>query len=113
MTKVLYLIVSGDDAPQKFDVAINTAVRMVENKRFDEFKVLFLGPSEVTMAKATGQRKETIKKLIESGAVDSACVAMAKNSGVEEELKLMGVQLEPYGARLAHYLQNGFQVITF
>ncbi len=113
MTKLLYLVTSGDDAPQKFDLAINTALRMIENKRFEDIKLLFLGPSEATLAKASGERKDIINKLINLGAIDSACVAFAKNMGIEAELKLMGINQEPYGARLKYYLENGYHVVSF
>lgn len=113
MTKLLYLVTSGDDAPQKFDLAINTALRMMDNKRFEDIKLLFLGPSESTLVKASGERLETIKKLINLGAIDSACVNFAKTMGIENELKLLGINEEPYGSRLAYYLDKGYSVVTF
>jgi Uncharacterized protein conserved in archaea len=47
------------------------------------------------------------------GAIDSACVAFAKNMGIEAELKLMGINQEPYGARLKYFLENGYHVVSF
>ncbi|MCL5681019.1 MAG: DsrE family protein [Candidatus Thermoplasmatota archaeon] len=113
MTKVLYLVLSGEDSPQKFDLAIISGLRSIENKRFEDLKLLFFGPSENMLAKAKGERAENIKKLIEMKAVDSACVAVAKNNGIENDLKLLGVSQEPYGARLAHFLSEGYAVVTF
>jgi Uncharacterized protein conserved in archaea len=47
------------------------------------------------------------------GAIDSACVAFAKNMGIEAELKLMGINQEPYSARLKYFLENGYHVVSF
>ncbi len=102
MTKLLYLVISGEDAPQRFDLAINTALNISENKRVEDIKILFLGPSESFAAKATGSRAETIKKLADKKVVDSACVNFAKNMGIEENLKILGINQEPYGQRISY-----------
>lgn len=113
MTKLLYLVISGEEAQQRFDLAINTALNLVDNKRVDDLKILFLGPSEALAAKATGNRAEVIRKLAEKKVIDSACVNFAKNMGIEDSLKLLGINEEPYGVRISNLVSQGYSVITF
>lgn len=113
MTKVLYVVMSGKEAEQKFDMAVVSAVRMVENKMVDKFKMIFFGPSEELLAHATGERAERIKKLIGYGAVDSACINVAQNMKIDNELKVRGIALEGYSSRIVALLREGFTPITF
>lgn len=113
MTKVLYLVMSGEDAPSKFDIAIYSAMRFNEEKRFDSIKVLFFGESEAFAAKATGTRADNLKKLIDGGVIDSACVGIAKNRNIGNELIELGIVLENYRDRLEYFLSEGYTVISF
>lgn len=67
MTKVLYLVMSGEEAPTRFDIAIYSAMRLHEEKSFESIKVLFFGDSEALLTNATGRRGENLKKLIDWG----------------------------------------------
>jgi|YelNatPaOPRAMG01_1025707.scaffolds.fasta_scaffold00552_20 hypothetical protein len=113
MTKLLYVIISGQEAEEKFDIALISAIRMVENKRVEKMKILFFGRSELLVARATGDRAEKIRKLIQLGVIDSACTMVAKNFNIEEELKVRGVPLEGYGTRLATLLDEGYVPLSF
>lgn len=113
MTKVLYLVLSGEEAPTRFDVAIYSAMRMYENKTFESIKVLFLGESETLVARATGERAQNLKKLIDGGVIDSACVGVAKSKKIENEIKLQGIRLENYRDRISEFLSQGYMVISF
>lgn len=113
MTKVLYLVMSGEEAPTRFDTAIYSAMKLNEEKRFESLKVLFFGDSEILLAKATGQRAEYLKKLIEEGVVDSACVGVAKSRDIAVEIQQKGVSLENYRDRISYYISEGYMVISF
>ncbi len=113
MTKVLYVVMSGKEAEQKFDMALASAVRIVENKMVEKLKMIFFGPSEELLAHSTGERAERIKKLIGYGAVDSACINIAKNMKIDNELKVQGIALEGYSSRMVALLGEGFTPVTF
>ncbi len=113
MAKVLFLITSGEEAQEKANAGITMAARSVEAKRYEDLKVMFFGPSEKYLAKLTGPVLEHFKSLNAAGAVDSACVFIAKNSGVEQQLTDLGVKLLPAGERVSHFVNEGYQVITF
>ncbi|MCL6002858.1 MAG: hypothetical protein M0Z77_01340 [Thermoplasmatales archaeon] len=113
MTKVLYIVMSGKEAEQRFDMALISATRIAENKMVENLKVLFFGPSELLLSQATGERAEKIKKLIELGVVDSACVMIAKNMNIETELKTRGINLEGYSSRFVALLGEGYTPVTF
>ncbi len=113
MSKVVFLIMSGSDAPAKAELGIVSAVRSLKANRYEDLKVIFYGPSEEYITKLTGELADNVKYLIASKTVDSACIAIANRSGIELKLKTMGVALSPFGERLAYYINNGYQVISF
>lgn len=113
MTKVLYLVMSGEEATTRFDMAIYSAMRLNEEKRFESLKVLFFGDSEALVANATGDRAQNLKKLIDSGVIDSACIGIAKSRNIAIEIQDKGISLENYRDRISYYLSEGFSVISF
>ncbi len=113
MTKILYVVMSGSEAEQKFDLALISALRMTENKMVEKVKLLFFGPSEILLAHAKGERAERIKKLIGYGVVDSACIMIAQNNKIDVELKTQGISLEGYSSRLVALLGEGYTPVTF
>ena len=56
---------------------------------------------------------EQVKQLVDGKAVDSACVFIAEKNGIKDRLLSFGVELMPAGERIAHYVNAGYQVITF
>ncbi|MGC8497201.1 MAG: hypothetical protein ACP5NL_04290 [Thermoplasmata archaeon] len=113
MSKVVFLIMSGSDSPPKAELGIISAVRSLKANRYEDLKVIFYGPSEEYITKLSGELADNVRYLIESKAVDSACVAIANKTGIDVKLKMMGVELSPFGERLAHYVNNGYIVISF
>ena len=113
MTKVLFLLMTGKEAPEKAYLSLLTVSRQIKAKRYEDAKVLLYGPSEEFVANLEGEGKEAFNEIVKAGAVDSACVFIAKKFDVELKLKSMSVDLLPFGERLAHYVNNGYEVITF
>jgi len=113
MAKVLYLITSGDDSPMKFEIAITSALRAIENKRYEDVKVIFFGPSQSYLVKAPDYVKKNVEKLISIGAVGSACTAVSERLNIKDSLQSMGIRLHPVGERIALYVNNGYEVLTF
>ncbi|MGB9733428.1 MAG: hypothetical protein ACP5G6_02265 [Conexivisphaera sp.] len=60
-----------------------------------------------------GQDLENLRYLIDSGAVDSACVSVAEKFGVKDKLSELGLKLYPAGEALSKYVNSGYQVISF
>ncbi len=112
MTKLLYLVMSGAEAEQRFDLALISAQRIFENRVAEKIKVLFYGPSETLVAKATGDRTEKIKKLLEESVIDSACRGVAERNGIESQLMTHGIPLESYSKRLVSFINEGYTVIS-
>jgi hypothetical protein len=110
MVKVVFLIMSGD---AKMDLALLMASRSLEAKRYEDLRVILFGPSQERLMRLEGMAKDAFEKLLSAGAVDSACIAYAKASGIEDGLVKMGVRLMPAGERVAHYLNNGYHILTF
>ncbi len=110
MVKVLFLIMSGD---QKMDLALRMAAASVANKRFDDLKVVFFGPSQERLLNLEGQAKEDFEALLKNGSIDSACINYAKGKGIDSSLLKLKLDLKPAGERVAYYVNNGYQVLTF
>ena len=113
MTKVLYFVMSGEEAPTRFDAAIYSAMKLNEEKRFESLKILFFGESERLLASATGDRAKNLKKLIDEGVIDSACVGIAKSRNIAVEIQEKGISLENYRDRIDYFLSQGYTVISF
>jgi hypothetical protein len=113
MAKALFLIMSGADSPAKADLGIMSASRALEKNRYEDLKVLLFGPSEEYVTKLNGPIQEAFTKLVEGKAIDSACVFIAQNAGLEDKMKDFGIELLPAGERLSHFVNNGYQVISF
>ena len=113
MAKVLYLIMSGEDSPEKFRLALLSAMVNIEKERFKDLKIMFFGPSQKYMLKAPQELKSLIDRLGKMGAIDSACIMIARELRAEKEFEELGIRLEPAAERLAWYVNNGYQIITF
>ncbi len=113
MKKILFLLTSGADSPEKANLGIVTAARQFKSKRYADVKVLLYGPAEKFVTKLDGRFLDAFKELLEGGAIDSACVAIAKNYNVSDDLVKMGIKLEPFGERLSKYVNDDYEVITF
>jgi len=113
VAKVLFLIVAGKEAPERADLAIMTASRQIKAGRYEDTKVLLYGPSEQYISTIKGDVRESFNEIVKAGALDSACVFIAKKFEVDTALQELGVKLLPFGERLAHYVNNGYEVITF
>jgi len=113
MKKLLFLLTSGSDSPDKANLSIITAARQVKSGRYADVKVLLYGPAEKYVTQLSGMPLDSFRELIAAGAIDSACVAIAKNYNVSEDLTNLGIKLEPFGERLAKYVNDDYEVITF
>ncbi|MEM0127837.1 MAG: hypothetical protein QXO03_01955 [Thermoplasmatales archaeon] len=113
MTKVLFLLISGKETPERASLALTTIARQIKAGRYEDVKVLLFGTSEEYVANIEGDAKESFNEIVKAGALDSACVFVAKKYDVELKLQSINVPLMPFGERLAHYINNGYEVITF
>jgi hypothetical protein len=113
MAKALFLILTGKENAARADLGLISASRSVERKRYDDLKVVFFGASEEYITELSGPALDAFKILYNAGAVDSACIAVAERLGKKEKLESMGIKLLPSGERIAHYVNDGYQVISF
>lgn len=95
------------------DLALRMAAASVVNKRYEDLKIVFFGPSQERILHLEGQAKEDFDTLLKSGAVDSACINYAKGRGIDSELLRVRIDLKPAGERVAYYINNGYQVLVF
>lgn len=110
MSKVLFLIMSGDE---KFDLAMRMAYNSLKNKRFEDLKVIFFGPSQKRLTQLEGDTKNMFQEMLNSKAIDSACIGVALNMNIKPNLESLGISLLPAGERVSYYVNQGYEVITF
>ncbi len=113
MVKVLFLLLSGKETPERTSMALMTIARQVKSGRYEDAKVILFGTSEEYVANLTGEARESFSEIVKAGALDSACSFVAKKYDIELKLQDMKVPLLPFGERLAHYVNSGYEVITF
>jgi len=109
-SKVVFLIMSSDE---KFDLALRMAYNSYKNKRFDDIKIIFFGPSQKRLAEISGEQKNMVDELIKEKVVDSACIRIAEETKIKPHLERMGVNLMPAGERVSFYIRQGYQILTF
>ncbi len=110
MAKVLYLIMSGDD---KFNLGLIMAYNSFKNKRYEDTKVIFFGPSQKRLTQLEGDQKNMFRELVDSKVLDSACIGVANQMSIKADLEKLGVNLMPAGERVSYYVNQGYEVITF
>ncbi len=97
-------------------VAKNVCFMYTHNaKKRDWFGVVHLvvwGPSAKLLAEDKELQNE-IKAMMKSGVVVEACVACAKNYGVVDELKKLGIDVKGMGQPLTDRLKGNWKVLTF
>ncbi|MEM0195435.1 MAG: hypothetical protein QXJ24_03870 [Thermoplasmatales archaeon] len=113
MTKVLFLLLSGKETPERTNLALMTIARQISSKRYEDAKLLLFGTSEEYVTHLEGEAKESFNEIVKAGALDSACVFVAKKYDVDLKLQSMNVPLMPFGERLAYYINQGYEVVTF
>mgnify|MGYP001626149010 CR=1 FL=1 len=111
--KVLFFIITGKENPERFSLALTIATRSAMNKRYDDLKVIFYGPGEEYLTSISGQDLENFNYLLKNGHVDSACVNYASSKNIKEQLTRLGLNLQPTGERLANFVNQGYEVISF
>ncbi len=109
MTKVLFLIMSGDE---KFDLGMRMVYNSVKNKRYEDVKVIYFGPSQKRLTQLDGELKNMFQELLQNKIVDSACIGVAQTMNIKPHLESLGVSLLPAGERVSYYVNNGYEVIT-
>jgi hypothetical protein len=70
------------------------------------------GPSAKLLAESKVLQDE-VKAMQKTGVVVEACVACAKNYGVVDALKGLGIDVKPMGEPLSQRLKGDWKVLTF
>jgi len=110
MSKVLFVITSSDE---KFDYSMVVVYNSMKFKRYEDMKVIFFGPSQKRLTQLDGNLKEMFQELINNKVVDSACIGVAELLNIKPQLERLGVPLMRVGERIAEYIKQGYEVITF
>lgn len=79
---------------------------------FDVVHLIVWGPSAKLLADSKDLQEE-VKAMQKSGVVVEACVTCAKNYGVVDALKGLGVDVKPMGEPLSDRLKGPWKVLTF
>jgi hypothetical protein len=97
-------------------VAKNVCFMYTHNaKRRGWFGVVHLvvwGPSAKLLAE-NGELQNEVKAMQKTGVVVEACVACAKNYGVVDALKKLGIDVKGMGEPLSQRLKGDWKVLTF
>ncbi|ARM75502.1 hypothetical protein [Acidianus manzaensis] len=110
MSKVLFLIMSDD---MKFDLGMRMSYYSFKNKRYDDTKVIFFGPSQKRLTQLDGELKTMFQEMLQNKIIDSACVGVAENMKIKPNLENLGISLMPAGERVAHFVKEGYEIVSF
>ena len=110
MAKVLFVIASEDE---KFNFSMTMAYNLMKSKSFEDIKVIFFGPSQRRLAQIDGNLKNMLQEMLNNKVIDSACVNIAQAMNIKPQLESLGINLMPAGQRVAYYVNQGYEVLTF
>ncbi len=97
-------------------VAKNVCLMYAHNAKrrgwFDEVHLIVWGPSDKLLTE-NQELQDEVKAMQASGVVVEACLACAKNYGVVDALKGLGVDVKFMGEPLSQRLKGDWKVLTF
>ena len=79
---------------------------------FDVVHIVVWGPSAKLLTEDKELQKQ-MQAMREAGVVTEACIACARNYGVVDELKALGLDVRGMGPPLSERLQADWKVLTF
>ena len=107
----LYILWTNDNLDTSQHMVFMYAINSMMKGWWDEVTVIIWGPTAKLVAenKRIQERMEVARHV---GVKFSACVACARELGVESDLKKLGLDVIPWGPPLTELLQNGEKLIT-
>jgi hypothetical protein len=106
MTKILSIISSREKEKVNLGISFSSRRRQAGH----DVRVLFFGPSEITMAENDDIAKLTSESFSENKA--AACIFVAQNAKIEEKLKDK-VDLVKAGEYITKSIDEGYTSISF
>lgn len=79
---------------------------------FNDVTLVVWGPSARLLA-GDKDLQAKIKSMMKDGVKVRACIVCADSYGVTEQLRSLGLTVEPMGAPLTGFLKDGWKVLTF
>ena len=111
-TRLAMVWTSGDpDVAHRMALMFSHASKQA--KWYDEVTVIVWGPSQRLLV-GDKDLQAKIAKMREDGVIVRACIACANSYGIVEDLRALGLPVEPMGKPLADMMQSDeWDVITF
>lgn len=109
--KLVMLWISDDiDAAEK--MAFMYAHSAKKAGWFKEVTVIIWGPSAKLISE-NEKLQEKVKAMMADGVIIEACVACARQYGVDGKLRELGYDVKGMGTHLTNYLKSGASVVSF
>lgn len=111
-TRLAMVWTSGDpDVAHRMALMFSHASKQA--KWYDEVTVIVWGPSQRLLV-GDKDLQAKIAKMREDGVIVRACIACANSYGIVEDLRALGLPVEPMGKPLADMMQSDeWDVLTF
>ena len=112
---LLVVISSGDEAPDKAMTGMMYAINAKKHQWLDDVRLMFFGPSEQMIAKATPESElgQSLRQAFELGIVPVACKAISDGNNITAQLNGLGIETEYVGTILSSYIKKDYQILTF
>ena len=110
-SKKLHILWTNDNMDTSLHMVMMYATNAMLKGWWDSVTVIIWGATAKLVAE-NEEIQERIKLAEHAGVKFSACVACARNLGVEKELEDLGIEVIPWGPPLTELLQNGEKLIT-
>jgi hypothetical protein len=109
--KLAVLWTSGD-AGVAHNVCLMYTHEAKKHNWFDEIEVIVWGPS-AKLAAEDAEIQKKLKEMMTGGVKIEACIVCARNYGVVEKLRELGIVVRGMGRTLTSMLKEDWKVLTF
>ena len=110
-SKKLHILWTNDNLDTSQHMVMMYATNAMLKGWWDEIVVIIWGATAKLVAE-NNEIQERMEIAKHAGVKFSACVACARQLGVESELEELGLEIIPWGPPLTEILQNGEKLLT-
>lgn len=111
MKKLLVVISTENKEMIKF--TLNFTLNMKQSGNYEDVKLFFFGPSEKAISQDDDLQKFFVKVVNDGKFAPVACVNVANNYGIKQELEKVGFRLTPIGVDITKSINDDYVTLTF
>jgi len=107
------LVVISTESKEMIKFALNFTLNMKQSGDYEDVRLFFFGPSEKVISQDDDLQKLFVKVVNDGKFVPVACINVANNYGIKQELEKVGFRLTPIGVDITKSINADYVTLTF